>query len=195
MSWRTLRSRSWPGATAVSSAIAAAIVLAGTIGLAASATQALAAPAGSHHLGMFKSWRAAQKAAGYKLVQPSRTYGHVRNGDIFVARCELKKLGARHVVTASYGLTPFSVLAIAQNNAGRACSKTGKVTRLGSVKINGTKAVLTGKCGMPGLRPCTSLKILLMLTWTRHGKYYVASSFGLPRKTLVGFATGLRPVK
>lgn len=195
MSWRYLRAASWRGASAVPSAIAAAIVMAGTISLAAPATEALAAPATAHHPGMFKSWRAAQKAAGFRLVAPTKTYGHVRNGDIIVARCELKKPAGRRVVTASYGLTPFSVLAISQNNAGQACMSTGKVTHLGTVKINGTKAVLTGKCGMKGLRPCTSLKVLLFLTWTRHGIYYVASSFGLPRKTLAGFALGLRPVR
>jgi hypothetical protein len=195
MSWTTLKAASWPGAAAVPSAIAAALVLAGAIGVATPATQALAAQSASHHPGTFKSWGAAQRAAGFKLLQPTRTYKHVRNGDIVVARCEVKKPAGRRVVTASYGLTPFSVLAISQNNAGLACMQTGKVKTLGSYKINGTKAVLTGKCGLPGLRPCTSLKVLLMLTWTRHGNYYVASSFGLPRKTLVGFATGLRPVR
>ncbi len=56
---------------------------------------------------MYGSWTAAQKAAGFKLLRPTRTYGHKRNGLIGVSRCELKKKGAKHVVTASYGLTPF----------------------------------------------------------------------------------------
>ncbi len=64
--------------------------------------------------------------------------------------------------------------------------------RLGTYKVDGTTAVLTGKCGMRGLRACTSEKIFLFLTWTRHGVYYVATSYGLSRSTLAGFATGLR---
>ena len=194
MRWKHLKAAAWPGATAARAACAWAIVAAGTVGVAGPATQALAAPTGSHHFGTFKTWRGAQSAAGFRLLMPTNTYGHVRNGDIGVARCELKKPAGRRVVTASYGLTPFSVLTLTQNNAGRACTSTGKVTHLGSYKINGTKAVLTGKCGMKGLRGCKSNKIFLFLTWTRHGAYYVAGSFGLPRKTLVAFALKLRPV-
>ncbi len=179
-----------PAATVASAMAAGALVLAGTAG-----AQALAAPAGAHHLGMYGSWTAAQRAAGYRLLRPTRTYSHVRNGLIGVSRCELKKKGAKHVVSVSYGLTPFSVLSLSQNNSGGPCASTGKVKPLGTYKVDGTTAVLTGKCGLPGLRPCSSRKIFLLLTWRKHGVWYVAGSYGLPRGTLAGFATGLRPVR
>ena len=175
-------------------AVLTAAAATATIGAAGLAGPAFAAPAGPHHLGMYGTWTGAQRAAGFKLLRPTRTYGHKRNGLIAVSRCEVKKREARRLVTATYGLTPFSVLGLTQNNSGRACTSTGKVKRLGTYKIDGTRAVLTGKCGMRGLRACTSRKIFLFLTWTRHGVYYVATSYGLPRRTLVGFATGLRRV-
>lgn len=175
-------------------AVMTAAAAAAAIGTAGLAGPALAAPAAGHHLGNFTSWSAAQKAAGFKLLRPTRTYGHKRNGPIGVSRCEVKKMEAKRVVSVIYGLTPFSMLGLTQNNSGKACTETGKLTRLGTYKVDGAKAVLTGKCGMKGLRPCSSTKIFLFLTWTRHGIYYVATSFGLGRKTLVGFATGLRRV-
>lgn len=191
MRWNYYKPAGGRGVTRAWAIAAGTVMLAGTIGLA---TPALAAPAGTHALGSFKTWRGAQRAAGFKLLRPTKTYGHVRNGDISVARCEVKGKAAKRLVTATYGLTPFSVLSISQNNSGGPCMSLGKVKRLGTVKVNGTKGVLSGKCGMRGLRACTSRKIFLFLTWVKHGKYYVAGSFGLRRKTLAGFANGLRPV-
>lgn len=172
----------------------AAVVTAGAISAAGIATTALAAQAKPSGFGLFSSWKAAQSAAGFKLIRPTRTFGHVRNGKIAVVRCEPKHKSRAHVVVANYGLTQFSTLGLSQNNSGGACSSTGKVTSLGKVKVDGTTAQLTGKCGMPGLRSCKSRKIFLFLTWRRHGVYYLASSFGEPSSTLVGFARGLRPV-
>ena len=173
--------------------IVTTVVTAGAISAASIVTMAVPAQAQVAGLGTFGSWKAAQSAAGFNLLRPTRTYGHVRNGLIGVVRCEVKKSTSR-VVVVSYGLTPFSTLALSQNNSGRACSTTGKVTVLGKVKVDGTTGQLTGKCGMAGLRSCKSTKIFLFLTWTRHGTYYVASSFGQSSAKLVGFATGLRPV-
>ena len=173
--------------------IVATVVTAGAVSAASIVTMAIPAQAQSSGLGMFGSWKAAQSAAGFKLLRPTRTYGHVRNGLIGVTRCEVKKSASR-VVVANYGLTPFSTLALYQNNSGRACATMGKVKVLGTVKVDGTTGQLTGKCGMAGLRSCKSAKIFLFLTWTRHGTYYVASSFGESRATLTGFATGLHPV-
>lgn len=189
--------------------MAATLLAAGAVCAASSTAPALAAqarleassrpggpgmPAG---LGQFGSWKAAQKAAGFKLLRPTRTYKHVRNGDLIVTRCAAtvkKKRSAHRVVIANYGLTPFSTLAIYQNNLGKPCSSIGKVTTLGKVKVDGTTAQLSGKCGMKGLRSCKSTKIFLFLTWTKKHIYYMATSYGEPAKILIGFATGLRPV-
>ncbi len=177
--------------------ITATVVTVGAVSAAGIATTALAAQAGPEGFGMFKTWNGAQHAAGFKLVRPAKTYGNVRNGDIAVARCEVKKakkMQGKRVVSANYGLTPASSLALFQNNSGSACSTVGKVKTLGKVKMGGTTAQLTGKCGFDKLNPCSSAKVFLFLTWRKHGVYYVASSFGESRKTLVGFATGLHPV-
>ncbi len=177
--------------------IAATAVTVGAVSAAGIATTALAAQVRPAGFGMFKTWKGAQAAAGFKLVKPTRTYGHVRNGDIAVARCEVKKpkkMQGKRVVSANYGLTPASSLALFQNNSGNPCSTVGKVKALGKVKVGGTTAQLTGKCGFDKLTSCKSTKIFLFLTWSKHGAYYVASSFGESRKTLAGFAAGLRPV-
>jgi hypothetical protein len=173
--------------------IVAIVLAAGTMFAASPAgLAALAAPSA---LGQFASWKAAQRAAGFKLLRPTKTFGHPRNGDIIVTRCEIKKKAAKRVVMASYGVTAFSTLGLVQNNSGAPCSSIGKVTALGKVKVDGTTAKLAGKCGFSGLRSCKSRKIFLFLTWTKRHVYYMAVSYGQPRKTLIGFAHGLRRVR
>jgi hypothetical protein len=179
---------------------AGTVLAAGAVCAASSTAPAFAAQAGSRPagLGQFANWKPAQKAAGFRLLMPTRTFKHVRNGDLIVTRCAAtvkKKKAAHRVVIANYGLTPFSTLALYQNNLGSPCSSIGKVTMLRKVKVNGTTAQLSGKCGMKGLRSCKSSKIFLFLTWTKKHIYYMATSFGEPSKTLIGFATGLRPVR
>lgn len=173
--------------------IMAAVVTVGAAAPACIATTALAAPAS--HVGTFKSWHAAQEAAGFKLIRPTRTFGLPRNGEIVVTRCVIKKKTAARLVTVSYGLTPHKALNLSQNDSGGPCRKTGTTTSLGTVRIHGTLAKLTGLCGRTGLPPCTSTKIFLFLTWAKHGIYYVASSFGERRMMLVGFARGTVPVR
>lgn len=183
--------------------ITATFLAAGAVCAASGAVPVLAAPAFAAQVavagtGQFGGWKAAQKAAGFKLLAPTRTYKHVRNGDLIVARCAAtvkKKKAGHRVVIANYGLTPFSTLALYQNNLGKPCSTIGKVTHLRKIKVNGAIAQLSGKCGMKGLRSCKSKKIFLFLTWTKKHTYYMATSFGVSSKMLVGFATGLRRVR
>jgi hypothetical protein len=174
--------------------IAATAAVLGAVWASGLAATALAAPARPTGFGMFSTWRAAQRAAKFKLVRPTKTDGLPRNGKIAVTRCEAQKKSRAHVVVAVYGLTPFKMLSVSQNNSGHACSTVGKVKSLGKVKVRGTTAQLTGKCGFDKLRPCSSSKIFLFLTWRKHGNYYFATSFGAPRKVLIGFAASLRPV-
>lgn len=178
------------GAVCAASSTAPAFAQARPVGPEASSR-----PAG---LGQFANWRPAQKAAGFRLLMPTRTYKHVRNGDLIVTRCAAtvkKKRAAHRVVIANYGLTPFSTLALYQNNLGSPCSSIGKVKMLRKVKVNGTTAQLSGKCGMKGLRSCKSATIFLFLTWKNNHRYYMATSFGESSTLLIGFATGLRPVR
>jgi hypothetical protein len=178
--------------------IAATVLAAGAVCAASSTAPVFAAQARPVGTGQFANWKPAQKAAGFKLLMPTRLFKHVRNGDLVVARCAAtvkKKRAAHRVVIANYGLTPFSTLSLYQNNLGSPCSTIGKVTKLKKVRVDGTTAQLSGKCGMKGLRSCKSSKIFLFLTWKKNHNYYMATSFGEPSKTLIAFALGLRPVR
>jgi hypothetical protein len=159
---------------------------------AATAPAAQVRPAGT---GLFRTWPAAQSAAGFRLARPARTYGLHRSGLIAVSRCETKgKLGKRDV-EAVYGDTPNASLIVSQNNSGGRCGVFGRSTRLGRYKVHGVWASLTGECNLPSLPSCTSRKIFLFLTWQRHGVYYRASAHDESRRTIVGFARALVPVR
>jgi hypothetical protein len=174
-------------ATMAGLAAAACVVTA-----ASSATLAAAAPLRSAGIGQFASWRAAQHAAGFALLRPTKTYGLPKNSKISVGRCEIsKKKAKKRIVIASYGLTVKANLTISQNNSGAACTRKGQATFLGHYSVGGQRATLTGVCGLKGLPSCRSTKIFLFLVWRAHGIYYQAMSYGKPRSTLVGFARGL----
>lgn len=178
----------WSRTTAVAVAVGAACA-------ATVSSAAIAAESATPGLGTFRSWTAAQSAAGFRLLKPTATYGDARSGKIIVTRCGItgKKAGKR-LVLASYGLTPFSTLSLSQNNSGGPCASTGRTTPLGRYKIHGIWARMSGLCGRASLPACSSRKILLMLTWRAHGAYYVASSFGRSRRVLAGFARKLAAV-
>ena len=160
--------------------------------VASSATLAVAAPLRSAGIGQFPSWRAAQKAAGFQLLRPTKTFGLPINSKISVARCEIsKKKAKKRLVIASYGRTVRANLTISQNNSGSPCTKTRKVTFLGHYSVRGARATLIGDCGVKGLPSCKSTKIFLFLSWRSSGVYYQAMSYGETRSVLVGFARSL----
>jgi hypothetical protein len=146
-------------------------------------------------LGQFRTWSRAQSAAGFKLARPTRTFGLHRSGLIVVSRCETKgRLGKRNV-EAVYGDTPRASLRISQNNSGGLCGVIGRTAKLGRVRVGGAWASLTGLCGRPSLPSCQSTNIFLFLTWKKGAIVYRASAHDEPRRTLVGFARGLVPVR
>jgi hypothetical protein len=156
------------------------------------ATIALADPAAPGKTGQFATWRAAENAAGFRLVKPTKTYGLAKASDIIVARCEIsKKEAAKRNVIGQYGLTAQHSLVISQNNANAPCVRLRKGKSLGTVRVSGVKAYLTGDCDIKGLPSCTSTGIFLFLTWRAGGIYYQASSYGEPSAVLAGFARGL----
>jgi hypothetical protein len=174
-------------ATMASFAAAACVVT-----VASSATLAVAAPRRSAGIGQFSTWRAAQRAAAFPLLRPTRTFGLPITDKISVARCEIsRKKAKKRLVIASYGRTGRANLTISQNNSGGPCTKTRRVTILGHFSVNGVRATLIGDCGVKGLPSCQSTKIFLFLTWRARGVYYQSSSFGEARRVLVGFARGL----
>lgn len=164
---------------------------AGATALAPLALASAARPAG---IGSFHSWRAAQRAAGFGLYAPVRTYGLRRNGLIIVDRCQVTGKLSRRNVFAGYGSFLGRELSIAQNNSGGPCGNFGAARRLGTVRVMGQRATLYGVCGRHLGPPCSSRKITLYLTWAKHGKYYEASAHNERPASLVGFARSLRPV-
>lgn len=180
---------------AVAASITSAVLCIGAV----AATQALAAYNHKPRLGNFKTWPAAQSAAGFRLLMPASTFGLKINGDITVTRCLTKKLikkkKSARLVIANYDPTPRAALEINQNNSGGPCRSLGAVRRLGSYQVDGVKAALVGECGRKPFNACSSRKIWMFLSWRRGGIYYMASSYGESVKTIVAFARGLKPVR
>ncbi|HUJ04762.1 MAG TPA: hypothetical protein VLX31_01495 [Streptosporangiaceae bacterium] len=173
--------------------IMAAAVVAGVV--AAGGAAAVAGQNAPARLGEFASWRAAQKAAGFMLLMPGRTYGQARSNKIIVTRCEQGGKVSKHLlVVATYGRKPTAGFTIGQSNSGSTCALTGKSRRLAKVVLHGVTAILSGECGMHGMPSCTSTRIYLFLTWQRHGIGYLATSYGERPKVLLGFARALKPV-
>ena len=156
---------------------------------------AQAAPARPAGTGSFKTWPAAQKAAGFKLVKPRKTDGLKQAGRIDVLRCEVFGEMSARLVAASYGKPSKIFLGIEQNNSGGPCGNIGVAKDLGRYRVHGVWAYLIGECGLPELPvSCSSRNIWLYLSWTKHHVFYQASSHDQRRATIVGFARGLVPV-
>jgi hypothetical protein len=166
-------------------ALAAGLALAVSLGggAMALAPAALAAPTAAAGVGSFRTWSAAKSAAGFGLRKPNRSYG-LGLGPIVVTPCQAKgKLKKRDVI-ASYGSPLHRLLSIDQNNSGGACGGLRSVTKVRTYRVQGHRAVLY----------TSAHNLSLFLVWTKHGKYYVASSHNEPRSKLVGFARSLRIV-
>ncbi len=176
----------------MNAAVTGFAVAASVISVTAVATTAAAAPGRPGPTGLFATWRAAQAAARFPLLKPTKTFGLARNSKITVARCEVsKKKAAKRIVIASYGLTPQANLTLSQNNSNGPCAHIRKGKLLGRFRVDGGLAVLTGDCGSRGFPPCASKNIFLFLTWRNHGTYYQAWSFGERPRVLLGFARTL----
>lgn len=143
------------------------------------------APAGA---GSFKTWAAAQQAAGYTLYVPTRTAGLIRRNQILVTRCTASSK-VRYDVYALYGGSTY--LALDQNNTGAACSNPGPARYLRTYKVKGRAYKLYGFCGSKGQPSCSSKKASLMMIWTIGTRYFAGYSSGVPRGTLLSFSTSV----
>ena len=164
----------------------------GAMALAPTALASVARPAS---VGVFHSWRAAQRAAGFGLIRPGNTYGLRQNGLISVVRCQASGQMSKRDVFASYGsFLSGRELSIRQDNSGTPCGNFGAARVLGHYRVQGRRATLFGVCGRHLGPPCSSRKITLYLTWRKHGNYYEASSRNERRPAIVGFARTLHRV-
>lgn len=170
------------------SASTAATAAASAASSAHGAAAAMAAPSGT---GTFRTWRSAQEAAGFRLRHPTREYGLKRAGRISVQPCASPGRYRNRDVVAQYLSPRGSLLGIEQDNAGVSCTEVGTTRWLGTYKIHGVRATLSGACGSTGLPSCRSRGIFLFLSWKADGIYYRASSFNESRGTLRAFARNL----
>lgn len=157
---------------------------------AAVAAPAVASSGLSAGTGTYKTWTKAEKAAGFKLVQPGTTYGLRNVGHILVSSCETS--AHKRSVSAFYGSILKASLSLEQDNAGKACNTSYPGTSLGTYRIHGHPASLYGYCGIGDAPPCTSTDIELWLTWKVKSDFYIASSHDESRSRLVHFATVLK---
>jgi len=159
---------------------------------AAAAAPAIATPLAASGIGTYKTWAEAQKAAGFKLMKPSVTYGLPNVGHVIVSVCEVTGETKKRVVTVSYGNFNSHNLGLSENNSGGACGNGNEGTYLASYTLHGIKARLYGFCDILGAPSCSAAKIELWLTWKDKTVYFVASSYNESRSRLVHFANTLR---
>jgi hypothetical protein len=139
----------------------------------------------------YHSWRRAQRAAGFRLRVPTRTYGLTRKNAILVGPCDAAGQRRKRDVYAEWG-AGRAFLALDQNNSGSACSNFGAARFLGHYRVQGHRARLYGFCGSHGLPSCRGKAAVLVLTWRAGRHFYVAYSSHQWRATLLGFARHLR---
>jgi hypothetical protein len=161
------------------------------------ASPALAAPVGAAAVrpalpGSFSTWKRAQKAAGFSLQKPTRTYGLVRTHPILVGKCMASGQASKRDVYAQWGGSHGRYFALDQNNSGRPCSNFGAARFLATYRVHGHKAKLYGFCGGSGQPGCHQRIVVLVLTWKVGSRFYVTYSRNEWRRTLVGFARHLR---
>jgi hypothetical protein len=157
------------------------------------ATHSASRPAGQSKdpTARYHSWRRAQRAAGFRLKVPARTYGLTRKNAILVGPCDAAGQRRKRDVYAEWGAGQ-AFLAVDQNNSGGACSNFGAARFLGRFRVQGHRARMYGFCGSHGLPSCRSKAAVLVLTWRAGKRFYVVYSSHQWRATLLGFARRLR---
>lgn len=179
-------------------AVAAATATLATSAVALAATSAATTPATSTSpavsTGAYSNWFLAQRAARFRLLRPSTTYGLRMNGRILVGRCLVSGHLRSTVVDVQYGSFTRHAVGLEQNNAGVNCTISAGGAYLGSYRVAGVRAALHGYCGRGTPYSCRSIKIELWLSWRKGHNFYIASSFNEPRGRLLHFARTLRRV-
>jgi hypothetical protein len=198
--------------TATAGLVLAVSLSAGSVGLAGAASAAPAQP-GPPHFRVYRTWHAAQKAAGFQLLKPTNTDGLRLVHGIVVGSCPLQRPAAvpRHrVVLAMYRRHPRPRLlgqminfAQGRRSARGPCigpfpGPGGKV--IAKVKVDGVIALLSRGhvklCFKPvnGKPRCRS-RVILQLRWTAHRHSYQITSLGERPIRVIRFARSLVAVK
>ncbi|HET7012422.1 MAG TPA: hypothetical protein VFI65_00825 [Streptosporangiaceae bacterium] len=156
----------------------------------ASAVAADRAPAATHS---YKTWPAAQHAAGFSLFRPSDTEGLKISGKIEVSSCP--KLHSTWVLAQYAKAHAKTRLGIMQVRHDDGCAgNLPPSIKLGTYHVNGAKATLFGVCRLFNNPPCNHLAIERFLVWKKGQISYVVSSFDERPATMVAFAKKLKAV-
>jgi hypothetical protein len=187
-----------------------------SVGLADAASAAPVQPAAHTNkivpIKSYRTWEAAQKAAGFPLLKPTRTFGLKLRPGILVLGC-LRQIplhpGKRtRQVLAMYrgrrGLLP--ALSFSQGRTRHVPCAMPPFPRqakiIAKVRVDGVVAILSRahaflcilKVGSNKKPTCTKFP-LWQLTWSKHGHFYrVMSPTKAGRIRVVGFARSLVPV-
>jgi|ERR1022692_152401 hypothetical protein len=195
------------------------------VGLAGAASATQVQPAAHSNkivpIKSYRTWEAAQKAAGFPLLKPTRTFGLKlgRPGIIVIHGCPRQiRLPASKQVRETVGMRNRQVLAMYrgrgrallplisfwQRNSGRSrCALPpfrGRGRIIAKVRVDGVVAILSrahaSLCIVRGnKKPKCRAVVIWQLGWTKHGHFYQVSS---PTRggqvRVIGFARSLVPV-
>jgi hypothetical protein len=173
--------------------LAGLVMLTAAPALASTSSGATAVPTPAA-TGSYKTWSAAQRAAGFRLKRPHSTFGLSRTHGILVNKCQATGKTGKREVYAEWDGSQRRYMSVDQNNSGGACSDFGDARPLGTYRVQGHKAHMFGFCGMKGLPSCSKKSVVLVLDWKAGRDYYVTYSGNEWRRTLVAFARSLRKV-
>jgi hypothetical protein len=172
--------------------------LAGIVMLTAAPAMAATATPASHGkpaaTGSFKTWKAAQRAAGFRLHAPGKTFGLKRRHPILVGNCLAAGHRSKKDVYAEWDGAKKAFIAVDQTNAGSPCSNFGAAKFLGRWRVQGHRAKMYGFCGRRGLPSCTTKNITLVLAWKAGTHFYTMYSNNEWRRTLVAVARSLHRI-
>jgi hypothetical protein len=178
----------------IAAGLAGIVMLTAAPALAAAGAPASSRPGTTAATGSFKSWSAAQRAAGFRLRAPRKTFGLKRRHPILVGRCLAARRKVKKDVFAEWDGAKRTSIALDQNNAGQRCSDFGDAKALGTWRVQGHKAHMFGFCGRKGMPSCLIRDIVLVLEWKGGQHYYVMYSNNEWRRTLVASARSLHRV-
>jgi hypothetical protein len=148
----------------------------------------LAATTAAAQAGSYSTWAKAQKAAGFKLLVPHKTFGLTSN-PISVDPCFVTGALKKRQVSTVYGKDHHPQLGVYETNNPFPCFNNGESTTLATYTVHHHKATLIGFCGLPHLPSCSSKKVLYHLSWSEpHRAYFASAAGGATIKQLVDFA-------
>jgi hypothetical protein len=165
----------------------------------------------------YRTWEAAQKAAGFPLLMPTKTFGLKLRRGIYVIGCPRiqipppagKPTGQVHAtrqVLAIYGgrgrLLPLISFSQRRGHRGP-CGMPPfprQVKIVAKVRVDGVWAILSRAHGSlcsvsPNKKPKCRTIVIWQLAWAKHGhRYLVSSPTKSGRVRVIGFARSLVPV-